>query len=111
IHDRPVVAGDDHQRVLRQLQTVERGEDFSGGPIKLNNDIPARPQTAFAGKTRMRNARDMNVVGGEIKEEGLLLVALNELNGMTRQYIGHIFVNPARRMSAAHIADPADAVD
>ena len=53
----------------------------------------------------------MDVVHGEVEEERLALVALDELNRFVREVVGHVLVLPARRFAAAHVADAADAID
>ncbi|MCG3162087.1 MAG: hypothetical protein JMDDDDMK_03316 [Acidobacteria bacterium] len=111
VNHRAVVAGEDDQRVSRQLQTVERGEDFADEPVSLQDGVAARPHSAFARESRIRQARHVRIVRGEIKKEWFAFVPLDEGHGLARVKIGHVFIFPQRGLAAGHVADAADAVD
>ncbi len=74
IDHRPVVTRKNHERVLRQTEAIQRPENFPNGPVELQNGIAARAQAAAAGKARVRHARDVDVMSGEIQKERLVLV-------------------------------------
>ena len=81
VDDRPVVAGEDHQGVVGQLQPVERVEDLADRPVRLDDDVTARSDRGLAGEPRMRHARHVRVVQGEEQEERLRLLLLDEADG------------------------------
>src|SRR5205823_7841609 len=111
VQHRAIVAGENYQRVPDKLQAVECLEYFTGAPVELRNSVPAGSHAGLARKTRMGNARHVDVVRGEIEEERVALVALDELNRLPREVLGHVLVLPTRRFAAGHVADTADGVD
>ena len=79
VDHRAVVAGEDHQRVVRQLESVERVEHLADAPVELCDRVAARAASARAGEPRVGHARDVDVVGGEVEEErpGRLFRSMN----------------------------------
>ena len=69
IEDAPVVARDDDQRVLAQLQPIERFEHAADGRVEFLNDIASHSGLAGAAKPGMRHARNVRVVSREVEEE------------------------------------------
>ena len=111
VHDPAVVAADDDQRVVGQLEAVERVEHGADGAVEFLDDVAADAATALAAIGLAGDARHVDVVRGEIEEERLVLVPLDEADGLLRERVGHQFIDPPRRLAAAHPADAADAVD
>ena len=46
INDRPVVAGEDHQRVVGQAEAVERFQNLADGPVELDYGLLYEPMKA-----------------------------------------------------------------
>ena len=90
---------------------LERRQDFAHRRVELHDHVAARAVTAAIDETRMRNARHMNVVRAEIKEEWAVALALDEFDGPMRQHVGHVGVDPPRSLAARHESDAADAAD
>ena len=78
--------------------------------IELYDSVSARPHVRLAYKTRVRNARDMNVMCRKVQEEGLVFVALDERATLLSQRVGHILVHPAGFLAPRHVPDAADSV-
>ena len=78
INDRPVVAGEQNQRVIGQVVLVQRLQNLAHTPIQFRDGIPARPHRRLADEALVRDARHVDIVGGEIQEERLGLVEINE---------------------------------
>ena len=111
VEHRAVVAGEDHQRVVGQLQAVERREQLADAPVELHDRVAAGPIVVLPTNRGVRHARHVDVVRGEVEEERLVLVPLDELDALAREGVGHVFVFPERGLAALHVADAADAVD
>ena len=111
VHHPAVVAGEDDERVVGQLVPVELGEDLADAPVELLDAIAAKAVAALALEPRVRHARNVGVVRGEVEEERLRLVVCDERHGPLRDVVGHVLVLPPRRLAAGHPADAADAVD
>ena len=58
----------------------------------------------------MWEAGDMHIVGGKVHEKRLILVLLNEADGMGGDGVGYVFVFPQGFASSFHKTDAADAV-
>src|SRR5678815_5112587 len=59
----------------------------------------------------MRHPRHMNIVRSKIEKEPLNFVVLDEARRFPRQDIRHIFIDPTRGLTTAHITDATDAID
>ena len=110
ITDRAIVAGEDHEGVVHQLETVERVEHGTERGVHLLDDIATRAELGFANETRMRHAGHVNVMRGEVEKERPVLLLLDEVHGFLRERVGHVLVIPARSLAAGHPADAAHAV-
>ena len=80
IKHRAVVTGKDDERIAREPQAIERGKQLAYAPIELDDDIATRPHGGFANEALMRDARDVNVVGGEVEEERFAFILLDEVH-------------------------------
>ena len=69
VHHGAVIAGEDHERPVRELQPVERVEDLADAPVQLLHDVAAHAAPAGPREPGMGNARHVDVVGGEVEEE------------------------------------------
>ncbi len=58
----------------------------------------------------MGHAGDVDIVGGEEEEEGLVLVGFDPLDGLGDPFIGEVFIAEAGLVSAGVESDTADAV-
>ena len=56
VDDGAIVAGEYQDGVVRQLEAVEGVHDLSDGPVELQDYVSTSSQTAFPGKTGMRDA-------------------------------------------------------
>ena len=76
VEDAAVVAGEDDERVVGQLQLVELGEHLANGPVELDDGVAADAALALAAELRVRHARDVDVVRGHFEEERLVSCAV-----------------------------------
>ena len=111
VDDRAVVAAQNHQSVGGQIQSVERGQNLPDAPVEFHDHVPAHAAAALSDKTRVRHARHVRIVRGEIEKERLAFVPLDEVHGFAGQNVGLVLVFPTGRMAAGHEADAADAVN
>ena len=74
VDDRAVVAGEDDERAIGELQAIERGQDLADAPVHLRDDVAARAHPRLAAEARVRHARHMDVVEREHQEERLVPV-------------------------------------
>ena len=109
--DRPVIAGEDHHRVLGEPPGLEGLHDRARRPVQLDHRVAAVAQLALALEARMGRAGHVDVLGGEEEEEGLLVVLIDEARGPLNEHIRHGLVIPQRGLAAGHVADASDAVD
>ena len=70
-----VVAGEDHQRVLGELEPVERVEQLADAPVEFVDEVAIGTVRA-AGELWVGGDWPMHGIGGEIKKEGLFMVGL-----------------------------------
>ena len=70
VHDRPVVAREDDERVCRRA-SADRASPGSRRPHQSSCRItsPRGPEAALAGEAGVRHARHVDVVRGEVEEE------------------------------------------
>ena len=111
IDDRPVVATENKDGIVRNAQAIERMHDFAYSPIELEDDITTSSQPTLTCKARMRYARHMNVLRTHIKEERLVFVIDNKVLSLIRDNISNIFVYPQSRFTTCHPSDTRNAVD
>ena len=119
VEDGTIVRGEDHEGLLSQAASVQEVEELPHAPVGLDHRVPARPLAAGPLEARVRQARDVDVVGREHQEPGLAPPVLadlgrrvlEELQGLAHEDVGHVLVHPARRLATGHPADARDAVD
>src|SRR5688572_5718871 len=111
VDDRSVVAGEYDERVIGELQAVERGQHLTNAPICLRDRIAAASETGRSEKPWMRHSRDVRVVERKHEEERLPLVLFQERHRLTRKDVGHVFVFPQCRLPPGHVPDSTHAVD
>ena len=112
VDDRAVVAREDHQGVIGQLQPVECAAGSGRRPnrsVRSHRRAAPCPScrrsadgalAAHAGRAWRRTGRTARSAD-----------ALDELDGVAGEDVGHVLVTPERRAPAGHVADAADAVD
>ena len=111
VHDSAVVAGEYHERIVRELEPVERGEHGAHGVVEFVNRVSASARGTGPFETRVGNAGNMHIVRGEEQEKWLLAARFDELHGVLGERVRHLLVIPAGRFPSGHPADAADAVD
>ena len=109
VHHGAVITREDHERPVRELQSVKRVEDLADAPVQLLHDVAAHAALAGPREPRMGNAGHVNVVGGEFQEERRGGVPLDERDRLAGEHVGHVFVDPPGGLAPGHVSDPADA--
>ena len=79
---RPVVAREDHERVLIEALRAERVEHLTDAPVDFLDPIAEATVLGFAGESRAGVDRRVDRVMGEIEVEGLVLVTSDEVDGL-----------------------------
>ena len=97
VHHGAVVAGEHDERTVRELEPVERVEDLPDAPVQLLHDVAAHAASALPREPGVRDARDVDVVGGEVEEERPGRVPLDERDGLAGEDVGHVLVRPIAR--------------
>ena len=64
------------------FRLVERREHLADAPVELLDRVAAGAAAALADEPRVRHARHVDVVRREVQEERLVLVLLDELDGL-----------------------------
>ncbi len=62
VEDRPVVAAEDHERFLRDPQSLEGRRDLADAPVELHDAVAPRPEATGAGEPLVRHAGHVDVV-------------------------------------------------
>ena len=110
VHNRSIVTGQDYQSVFADSQTFQSGPNLSPCPVKLSNRITAKPHDILSAETVMWITRHMDIVGTHIEEERLVLILLDELNGMCGNRVGYILVLPQRFTTTLHVTNATDSI-
>src|SRR5690606_13662132 len=110
IDNRTVVAGHNYKSISFYSQPFNSFHYLSHRPVKFKNDVAPRSHSTPAFKPAMRDPRDMDVVGCEVKEEWIIVVVFDKLNCLCSNHIGHILINPESRLPSCHVSDSAYAV-
>src|SRR5689334_9515796 len=99
-----VVARDDYERILAELQFVERAHDLADHPIELVQKITVRAALAGPFESRMRRERMMNVGRREVDEERLLAMPLHPSDRFLSQRCAEFLVaiQTVRRLAAGN---------
>ena len=105
-----VVTGDDEQGVFSKAQPLQFVHDSPHGPVKFRNGIATQTHSTATAEPFVREARDVDIVRRQIHEERLVLVLLDEIQGMDGDGISDVLVFPQRLASAFHIANASDSV-
>ena len=111
IKHRTVVARKDNYRILKQPLLFERADNLAYAPVKLHNGIAAQTHFALSAETLVGEAGHVNVVRGEVHEEGLLAILTDKVHGVHRNAIGNVLILPKRLTAALHVTNAPDAVD
>ena len=111
VHDAAVVAGEEHEGVIGEFESVERFKELRNGSVQFVDGVTAGSGGAAAFPAGMRDAGHVDVVGCEVEEERSVRIFLDELDTLTGEGIGHFFVHPACGFSTGHPSDASDAVD
>ena len=93
------------------LETVESVQYGPDGTVEFLDHVAADTANALAAIGVAGDARDVDVVRGEVEKKGLVFVLLDEADSFLRERFGHQLIHPAGRLAAAHPTDAADAVD
>ena len=80
VDNRAIIAGEHEHGVLCEAEAVEGSHDFAYRPIQFQDRVTTGAHATLADEAGVRNAWDVDVVGGEIEEEGLAGVVLYELD-------------------------------
>ena len=107
----PVVAAEDEERIICNVQAVQRAHDFAHSPVQLQDDVTAGAQTALSGEAGMRYARHVHVLRAQVEEEWFVLVGSDEVLGLAGDDVGDVLVRPQGGFSSGHPPDARDAVD
>ena len=110
IYHRTIVTGQDNQCIFRQPQFVERFHNLAYRPIKLYNSISAYTHRVLSTEAVVRETRNMNVIGCKIHKERLIFMLFDEVNGMSSNRIGNIFIFPKSFTTAFHETDTTDTI-
>ena len=89
-----VIAGEDDQRVVRELEFVEFPQNCANRIVKFRDRIAPRTHRRLAHEAGIGNARHMNIVCRKIEKKGMVLLALNEGEGLSEEHVGHLLVFP-----------------
>src|SRR5262249_10318643 len=111
IYNGTVVAAKDHQSLLIEFQFVQDLEDFSRGPVKLDNGITPRAHAGLSNKAPVRDARHVDIMSGEIEEKRSILVVFDEGHCLACDDVCHLLIYPARCLATRHEANTTDAID
>ena len=74
----PIVAGEEHQRLLVQFQLFQAIENLTNAPIQLGHDIAIQSGAGAAVKVGRRRQRLMRHGVGQVQEERAALVVVDE---------------------------------
>ena len=78
VEDRAVVAAEKHQRVLAQVEPVERLQELADAPVQLFDGVAAQAALALADERFVGRARHVDVVDREVEEQRPLAVLPEE---------------------------------
>ena len=99
IGDAAVVAGEHDERVVGDLQPIERVEQLAHAPVELLDKVAVGPVAAGV-EPRVGGNRPVHRVGGEVDEERLLAVGLDPVGGL-RGEVFHDVVHRERLLEPA----------
>jgi hypothetical protein len=111
VDDGAVVATEDEDGVVGQVQAVQCVHDLSDGPVQLQDDVAAGAEAALACKAGVGDAGNVDVLRTHIEEEGFVFMSRDEALGLGGDDVGDVFIGPEGGTSAGHPADAGDAVD
>lgn len=77
------------------MQAPELVDDAPDAPIEFIQYIAPDAAGIFVGELLVRHTRYVNVAGCEVQEEWLVVVFLDELDGLVRERGCHVLVCPA----------------
>ena len=110
IHDGAVIGAEDDEGFFGELETVEGLHDLADGPVELDDGVGAEAMGRDALKALVRDARDVEVVGGVEEEEGLIFVFFDEGVGLLDPFVGEVFIAEAGFVAAGVETDTGDAI-
>jgi len=110
VHNGAVVAGQDYDGVLVYFQVLEGFHYLAHGPVELNYGIATVSHVCLAPEARMREARNVYVVGAKVHEEGFAVVLPDETHGMRGDAVGYVLVFPQSLAASLHETYARDAV-
>ena len=110
VHDGAVIGAEDDEGVFGELETVESLHDLADGPVELDDGVGAEAVGRDALKALVRDARDVEVVGGVEEEEGLVLILFDEGVGLLDPLVSEVFIAEAGLVAAGVEADAGDAI-
>ena len=82
IKHRAIVAGENNQCILEQIQLFESAYNLAHAPVELYNGVAAQSHFALSTETLVREAWNMYIVCGKVHEEWCVAVLLDEVNSM-----------------------------
>lgn len=110
VEDGAVIGAEDDEGSFSELEAVESLKDLADGPVEFGDGIAAVAEWGGVLEAFVGHAGDVDIVGGEEEEEGLVLVGFDPVDGLSDPFIGEVFVTEAGLVSAGIEADTADAV-
>ena len=108
---RPVVAGEDDESVVSDLESIKCGHDLAHRPVDFHYGIAADATAALAAKPWMRSTGHVRIVRAEVEKKRLVAICLDEPHRTFCERVGDVFVGPQRGLASGHVANPADAIE
>ena len=98
--DWAVIGGEDDDGILAETGFFQSLHDLTSGPVKLNHGVAAVAELGLALESWVRCTWHMDVLGGEVEEEGFfgLLLLADVFLGFLHEDVRHGLIIPESRL-------------
>ena len=92
VDHRPIVAGENDERILGQTEPVERSHELADARVELLDHISANAAAARPREPRIRHPRHVGLMRGKVEKERFLLGTLEKLDRLPREDVRHVLI-------------------